>query len=280
MTRWTSLLSLVRRPTARTLHPLRPRQMSSAATPASDSTTSPPLPPPATTPSNGSSLSPSPSSAPPPRRGERRARVDRWRDRLGPWAPIHPNEKGGTEGGAVNGDDDVEGSVEKKQKLGGSKRKVCLLFGYNGGHHQGLQIQTGSTAPTIEGELSAAICKAGGMLESNLEQLTKVKWQRSARTDKGVHAAVNVVSMNLVVDPPGVIDVSPLAPLVSCCPAAPSLGPLSPAVLPLLCRCAAHQRSSARLHPHLRLCASDGQLQRPPVLHLSSLPLRPPLLRI
>ena len=39
------------------------------------------------------------------------------------------------------------------------------------------------------------------MLASNLSSLSKVSWQRCARTDKGVHAACNVISLQLIVDP-------------------------------------------------------------------------------
>ena len=38
----------------------------------------------------------------------------------------------------------------------------------------------------IEQELETAIFKAGGILESNLGSLEKIKWMRSSRTDKGV----------------------------------------------------------------------------------------------
>ena len=78
---------------------------------------------------------------------------------------------------------------------------MALLFAYNGSQHVGLQVQTGNaTLRTIEGDLSQAICSAGGMHHNNLERLSKVNWQRTARTDKGVHAACNLISLNLVTE--------------------------------------------------------------------------------
>jgi tRNA pseudouridine(38-40) synthase len=50
---------------------------------------------------------------------------------------------------------------------------------------------------TIESELERAIVKAGGIDEWNAGSFTKVNWQRCARTDKGVHACLNVVSLKI-----------------------------------------------------------------------------------
>lgn len=38
----------------------------------------------------------------------------------------------------------------------------------------------------IEGELEAAIFRAGGIRDSNFGDLYKIGWTRSSRTDKGV----------------------------------------------------------------------------------------------
>lgn len=40
--------------------------------------------------------------------------------------------------------------------------------------------------PAIEDELEQAIYKAGGIIESNFGNLSKISWARSSRTDKGV----------------------------------------------------------------------------------------------
>jgi tRNA pseudouridine38-40 synthase len=50
----------------------------------------------------------------------------------------------------------------------------------------GLQKQRqAATGKTVEDELDRAIYLSGGMLESNYGDLSKVKWSRSSRTDKG-----------------------------------------------------------------------------------------------
>ena len=98
------------------------------------------------------------------------------------------------------------------------KRKVALVFGYNGGGYAGLQIQTGSDKRTIEAEVADAILKAGGMLEANRQQLSKLNWQRCARTDKGVHAATNVLSLNLITQPDGLLQVRATLSSAVLCP--------------------------------------------------------------
>lgn len=41
---------------------------------------------------------------------------------------------------------------------------------------------------TIEDALETAIHAAGGILDTNLGNLTRLQWTRSSRTDKGVHS--------------------------------------------------------------------------------------------
>lgn len=96
----------------------------------------------------------------------------------------------------------AEGGDQKKVRY--PKRKVGLLLGYKGTNYVGLQRNPGFK--TIESELERAIVKAGGIDEWNAGSFTKVNWQRCARTDKGVHACLNVVSLKMVLDPPGVLD--------------------------------------------------------------------------
>jgi tRNA pseudouridine38-40 synthase len=78
----------------------------------------------------------------------------------------------------------------KKAKDNKKTRAVC--FGYLGTGYHGSQRQTGSELPTIEGELEQAMIEAGLLDEANSQ-----KWTRAARTDKGVHAVVNIVTMSL-----------------------------------------------------------------------------------
>lgn len=49
--------------------------------------------------------------------------------------------------------------------------------------------------------------KAGAVSKDNSNNPGKVNLGRAARTDAGVHAAGNVVSMKLIVDIPGVPDI-------------------------------------------------------------------------
>ena len=50
------------------------------------------------------------------------------------------------------------------------------------------------TAPdaTLEDTLEQAIFQAGGILESNMGSLEKLRWDRSSRTDKSVHSLATV----------------------------------------------------------------------------------------
>ncbi|KAI0358116.1 tRNA pseudouridine synthase, partial [Trametes cingulata] len=59
---------------------------------------------------------------------------------------------------------------------------------------------------TIEGVLFDALIKIGAVSQDNSDNPTKVKLGRAARTDAGVHAAGNVVSMKLINVIPGVPD--------------------------------------------------------------------------
>ncbi|KAI9350344.1 pseudouridine synthase [Obelidium mucronatum] len=72
-------------------------------------------------------------------------------------------------------------SVPKKAP----KQRMAVLFGYCGTGYKGSQINPGQ--PTIEKELMDALVKAGA-----------VGLNRCARTDKGVHAAGNVISAKLL----------------------------------------------------------------------------------
>ncbi|CAM0873099.1 unnamed protein product [Alopecurus aequalis] len=64
--------------------------------------------------------------------------------------------------------------------------------------HSGLQKQRELSADsTIESVLESAIFKAGGILESNYGKLQKVGWERSSRTDKGVHSLATMISLKM-----------------------------------------------------------------------------------
>ncbi|EPT01126.1 hypothetical protein FOMPIDRAFT_1036444 [Fomitopsis schrenkii] len=87
------------------------------------------------------------------------------------------------------------------------KRACALLIGFSGAGYNGMQYQPAiQKVRTIEGTLFDALVKAGGVSKDNADNPTKVGLGRAARTDAGVHAAGNVVSMKLIKDIPGVQD--------------------------------------------------------------------------
>ncbi|KAI0630861.1 pseudouridine synthase [Trametes polyzona] len=86
------------------------------------------------------------------------------------------------------------------------KRPCALLIGFCGDGYNGMQIQPDPKVRTIEGALFDALIKVGAVSQDNSDNPTKVKLGRAARTDAGVHAAGNVVSMKLINVIPGVRD--------------------------------------------------------------------------
>jgi tRNA pseudouridine38-40 synthase len=84
------------------------------------------------------------------------------------------------------------------------KRMTALLLSFCGTGCSGMQIQP--DVRTIEGVLFDALVRAGAVSKDNADDPTKVNLGRAARTDAGVHAAGNVVSIKLIVNIPGVKD--------------------------------------------------------------------------
>jgi tRNA pseudouridine(38-40) synthase len=62
-------------------------------------------------------------------------------------------------------------------------------------------------ARTIEGVLFEGLVRVGAVSSDNADDSTKVSLGRAARTDAGVHAAGNLVSLKLITQIPGVPDV-------------------------------------------------------------------------
>ncbi|OMJ20231.1 tRNA pseudouridine synthase 1 [Smittium culicis] len=83
------------------------------------------------------------------------------------------------------------------------KKNVVLYCSYCGTGYQGMQANP--NAKTIEGEIFTALCKAGAVSEQNSDDQKKVQMQRAARTDKGVHAAGQIVSLKMITEDPDVI---------------------------------------------------------------------------
>ncbi|KAJ2169850.1 tRNA pseudouridine synthase 1 [Coemansia sp. RSA 353] len=84
------------------------------------------------------------------------------------------------------------------------KRKVALLIGFCGTGYQGMQVNP--NAVTIESELFKALCAAGAVSAENAVDQSKVQLQRAARTDKGVHAAGQVVSLKMIIEDSKIIE--------------------------------------------------------------------------
>lgn len=84
------------------------------------------------------------------------------------------------------------------------KRKRAVLFGYDGSAFAGSQSQRNERtldAPidTVEDALHLALFRAGGISPDNFSSLQKINWTRSSRTDRGVHAATQLVCAKLMI---------------------------------------------------------------------------------
>uniref|UniRef100_A0A1Q3EY57 Pseudouridylate synthase 1 homolog n=1 Tax=Culex tarsalis TaxID=7177 RepID=A0A1Q3EY57_CULTA len=75
------------------------------------------------------------------------------------------------------------------------KRKCIILMGYSGVNYFGMQRNPGTK--TIEEELLMAMRKHDWISEDAFKQPQQIQFQRAARTDKGVSAATQVVSIKL-----------------------------------------------------------------------------------
>ncbi|KAI7897886.1 pseudouridine synthase [Cokeromyces recurvatus] len=84
------------------------------------------------------------------------------------------------------------------------KKKVALLLGFNGSGYQGMQSNPG--VKSIESVLFDALCKAGCISSLNAVDPKKVQLMRAARTDKGVHASCNVVSLKMICEDPQIVE--------------------------------------------------------------------------
>ena len=97
-------------------------------------------------------------------------------------------------------DQDVTGgsSFDPPENLKG-KRKVALLVAYNGDGYSGLQ--KNPDVDTVESTLESAIHQAGGISDDNYGTLQKISWSRAGRTDKGVHALGQIISLKMILWP-------------------------------------------------------------------------------
>ncbi|CAJ2509776.1 Uu.00g056760.m01.CDS01 [Anthostomella pinea] len=83
------------------------------------------------------------------------------------------------------------------------KRKVAVMIGYAGTGYHGLQIN--HKDKTIEGDIFAAFVAAKAISKANANDPRKSSFVRCARTDKGVHAAGNMLSLKLIIEDPDIV---------------------------------------------------------------------------
>jgi tRNA pseudouridine38-40 synthase len=84
------------------------------------------------------------------------------------------------------------------------KRKVAVMIGYSGTGYKGMQID--NKQKTIEGDLFNAFVAAGAISKANADDPKKSSLVRCARTDKGVHAAGNVISLKLIIEDEDIVE--------------------------------------------------------------------------
>ncbi|SMR48770.1 unnamed protein product [Zymoseptoria tritici ST99CH_1E4] len=92
--------------------------------------------------------------------------------------------------------------IEAEQRR--PKHKVAVMIGYSGTGYKGMQIS--GSEKTIEGDLFQAFVRAGAISKANAEDPKKSSFVRCARTDKGVHAAGNMISLKLIVEDENIVE--------------------------------------------------------------------------
>lgn len=86
--------------------------------------------------------------------------------------------------------------IEDERKF--PKKKVVLLIAYSGKGYYGMQRNPGNSQfRTIEDDLVTALVKSGCIPQEHSDDMKKMSFQRCARTDKGVSAAGQVVSLKV-----------------------------------------------------------------------------------
>ncbi|KAI0286054.1 pseudouridine synthase [Russula aff. rugulosa BPL654] len=134
----------------------------------------------------------------------------------------HPGRNEAGDADATEADPRDVPETEKSPRL--PKRQSAILLGFCGTGCAGMQMSVsdyhiGKSTPiltmlysqpdarTIEGVLFEALVRVGAVSSDNADDPTKVSLGRAARTDAGVHAAGNLVSLKLITQIPGVPDV-------------------------------------------------------------------------
>lgn len=108
-----------------------------------------------------------------------------------------PNIRGGRDRDEIPA---VKSDQPSRAELGIVKRNVALVISFVGSKYHGLQFQPSQqNTVTIESVLVKALVDIGAMRPTNAEDIKKVCWSRSSRTDKGVHAARIILSLKIEV---------------------------------------------------------------------------------
>lgn len=88
---------------------------------------------------------------------------------------------------------------EKRQKIDPKdrvkRRKFAILLGYSGADYFGMQ--RNPQMHTIEEDLLNALLKTNLIDDNSFNQVQNIQFQRAARTDKGVSAARQLVSLKM-----------------------------------------------------------------------------------
>ncbi|CAK9825450.1 Pseudouridylate synthase 1 homolog [Anthophora retusa] len=87
----------------------------------------------------------------------------------------------------------TEDLIERKNSV--KRRPFVIMLGYLGRNYFGMQINRGTK--TIEESLLSALLKANFITKEQFEDVREIKFQRAARTDKGVSAVRQIVSLKL-----------------------------------------------------------------------------------
>lgn len=95
----------------------------------------------------------------------------------------------------------TEGEDETAEVAKISKRKYALLIGYCGEGYYGLQRNCKQTTEiiyrAIEDEIVEGLVKINAIPQDHADEMYKMSFQRAARTDKGVSAAANLISLKM-----------------------------------------------------------------------------------
>lgn len=86
------------------------------------------------------------------------------------------------------------------------KKKCAVMIGYCGTGYNGMQLQNDPAIKTIERDIYEAMARAGAISPENADDIKKSGFMRAARTDKGVHAAGNVISLKMIIEDPDIKD--------------------------------------------------------------------------